>query len=105
MINLKLKNENRKDLLAYILLIAFAATIIAFVHKQGFLYGSQIDWINQHSVIPEYFRQKFYATGNLFPDFAMNLGAGQNIYTLSYYGMFNPIILISYLLPGVKMMD
>lgn len=103
MIKFILKNKSRKDLLAYILLISFAAIIIAFIYKPGFLYGSKIDWINQHSVIPEYFRQLFYSTGNIFPDFAMNLGAGQNIYNLSYYGLYNPIILISYLFPFIPM--
>ena len=85
------------------ILILFAALLMAFLCRGGFLYGSDTDWISQHSVLPEYLRQRFYQTGNFFPDFAMNLGGGQNIYYLSYYGLFNPIILISYLLPGVSM--
>ena len=98
-----LSTENRKELAAYFMLIAFAAMIIFLIYKDGFLYGSKIDWISQQSVIPEYFRQKFYETGNLFPDFAINLGGGQNIYNLSYYGLLSPIILISYLLPSIPM--
>ena len=35
--------------------------------------------------------------------FAFNLGAGENIYNLSYYGLLSPIILISYLLPFIPM--
>lgn len=73
-----------------------------FVLQYG-IFGSDLDWINQHSVLPDYFRQRFYETGQLFPDIAWNLGAGQNIYNFSYYGLFNPIIWISYLLPFVPM--
>ncbi len=73
-----------------------------FVLQYG-IFGSNLDWINQHSVLPDYFRQRFYDTGQLFPDIAWNLGAGQNIYNFSYYGLFNPIIWISYLLPFVPM--
>lgn len=73
-----------------------------FVLQYG-IFGSDLDWVNQHSVLPDYFRQRFYDTGQLFPDIAWNLGAGQNIYNFSYYGLFNPIIWISYLLPFVPM--
>lgn len=73
-----------------------------FVLQYGIL-GSDLDWVNQHSVLPDYFRQRFYDTGQLFPDITWNLGAGQNIYNFSYYGLFNPIIWISYLLPFVPM--
>jgi len=91
------------DTLAYITLILLALIMIAIIHKDGFLYGSTTDWISQISVFPDYFRQKFYETGNLLPDFVLNIGAGQNIYYFSYYGLLNPIILISYLLPSISM--
>jgi len=71
-----------------------------FGHK---LYGSTIDWNTQHYSLPEYFRMRFYDTGQLFPNFAMNLGAGQNIYNFSYYGLFSPYIWFAYLLPFVSM--
>ena len=73
-----------------------------FVLQYG-IFGSRVDWVSQHSVLPDYFRQRFYATGNLFPDIAWNLGGGQNIYNFSYYGLFSPVILFSYLLPFVPM--
>lgn len=69
------------------------------------VFGANVDWISQHSVLPEYFRQQFYSTGNLFPEFAANIGGGQNIYNFSYYGLYSPLILPSYLLPFVKMSD
>ena len=69
------------------------------------IFGAKVDWLSQHSVLPDYFRQQFYATGKLFPEFAANLGGGQNIYHFAYYGLYSPLILPSYLLPFVKMSD
>ena len=69
------------------------------------VFGSKVDWISQHSVLPDYFRQQFYNTGQLFPEFAANIGGGQNIYNFAYYGLYSPVVLISYFLPFVKMSD
>lgn len=68
-------------------------------------FASNSDWSSQHSVIPEQFRQQFYATGKLLCEFVPGLGGGQNVYYFSYYGLYNPVILPSYLLPFVKMGD
>ncbi len=93
----QIKNKN------IVILISFTLMVMAiFLFRNGFL-GAKIDWINQHTVFPDYFRNLFYSTGNLFPNYAANLGAGQNIYNFSYYGLFNPIILFSYLLPFIDM--
>lgn len=73
-----------------------------FVLEYG-VFGSSIDWISQHSTLADYFRKRFYATGNLFPDFAWNLGGGQNIYHFAYYGLLNPTVLLSYLFPFIPM--
>ena len=75
-----------------------------FVGRYG-IFGAKVDWLSQHSVLPDYFRQQFYVTGKLFPEFAANLGGGQNIYHFAYYGLYSPLILPSYLLPFVKMSD
>ena len=75
-----------------------------FVGRYG-IFGAKVDWLSQHSVLPDYFRQQFYATGKFFPEFAANLGGGQNIYHFAYYGLYSPLILPSYLLPIVKMSD
>lgn len=69
------------------------------------IFGSSVDWISQHSVFPEYFRQQFYDTGNIFPEFAAQIGGGQNIYHFAYYGLYNPLYLPAYVLPFVKMSD
>lgn len=69
------------------------------------MFGAKVDWISQHSVLPDYFRRQFYATGELFPEFAANIGGGQNIYKFSYYGLLSPAVVLSYLFPFVKMSD
>ena len=51
--------------------------------KGTYLFGSSTDWYAQHTSIPEYFRTLFYNTKDLLPDFAMNIGNGQNIYNFS----------------------
>ncbi|MBQ7835958.1 MAG: YfhO family protein [Clostridia bacterium] len=96
--------KKKSDLKYYITLTLFFIIQFLIITRFGqYLYGSTIDWDHQHYKIPEYFRTLFYSTGDLFPDFAPNLGAGQNIYNLSYYGLFNPVIMLSYLLPFVPM--
>lgn len=97
--------KNSKKAAPYLILAGMVIFFVScFVLRQG-VFGSKIDWLNQHSVIPDYFRQQFYDTGKLFPEFAANIGGGQNIYNFSYYGLYSPVILFSYLLPWVKMSD
>ncbi len=98
-----MKKNNKKDLLNIFFLTILFILIIIYILRDGTLYGSTLDWINQHSRIPEYFRTLFYETHNLFPDFAFNLGSGQNIYNFAYYGYLNPVIMLSYLLPFIPM--
>ncbi|MDD4718835.1 MAG: YfhO family protein [Bacilli bacterium] len=95
----------KKDYFYLLILGIVGLAIMFFIKGSNNLYGSETDWLSQHWVLPEYFRTLFYETGNLFPNYAPNLGAGQNIYNFSYYGLLNPIILVSYLLPFIKMVD
>ncbi len=89
----------------YLLLFVLAAVLCwLFVLRRG-VFGSAVDWISQHSVLPDYFRKQFYATGELFPEFAFHIGGGQNIYNFAYYGLYSPVILLSWLFPFVKMSD
>lgn len=78
---------------------------VSFLYIKGYFFGATVDWPTQHTMFPEYLRQQFYETKNLFPDFALSLGAGENIYNISYYGLYNPIIMISYLFPFIRMID
>ncbi len=100
-----LKNKNKKDFINLLILLAIFLILILVITRFKFMYGSTLDWQTQHYAFKEYFRNLFYETFNLFPSFAFNLGAGENIYNMSYYGFLSPITLISYFLPFIKMID
>ncbi len=87
---------------AFIMFTAFFCWLFVLSHG---VFGSKVDWISQHSVLPDYFRRMFYETGEFFPEFALHIGGGQNIYNFAYYGLYSPVVLPSYLLPFVKMAD
>lgn len=95
---------NNKDIYALGgIILSSAIIMIAFIIYRGSVYGSAMDWVSQHYPMPEYFRTLFYDTHKLFPSYAANIGAGESIYSLSYYGLYSPIIMLSYLLPFVPM--
>ena len=102
-INRKTSVLQKQDFLNLTFLSVLFILFVMFLTRHGEVYGSKTDWITQHAVFPEYFRSRFYQTGELFPNFAFNLGAGENIYNYAYYGLFSPVILLSYLLPSVPM--
>ncbi len=94
----------KKDILC-ITLLTISILVAIFILTIGKYYGDTNDWLNQHIMFPDYFRKLFYQTKNLFPEFAANIGAGQNIYNFSYYGFLSPVILPSYFMPWVSMID
>ncbi|MGM9834782.1 MAG: YfhO family protein [Bacilli bacterium] len=98
-----MKNLTKKDYLNIIVLSVLFLFFVIILSQFKYYYGSTLDWYEQHIAFPEYFRDLFYKTKNLFPDFAFNIGNGQNIYNFSYYGLLSPYILFSYLLPFVNM--
>ena len=98
-------NELKKDIFAIFIYILTFSVIYLILTTDNHLFASNVDFRTQHYLIPEYFRTLFYSTGNLFPDFAFNIGAGVNIYNLSYYGLFRPDVLIGCLIPSVAMKD
>ncbi len=100
-----LKNRYIKDILACFIIIISFIVLVYFLINDDFYYGSNVDWLQQHVPFVDYFRQLFYSTFDLFPDFAFNLGAGQNIYNFSYYGLLNPLIIISFFFPFIKTID
>lgn len=100
-----MKKVTLKDIKNILFLISSFIVFVFIIANFKYYYGSTVDWLQQHIAFPEYFRLLFYKTKNLFPDFALNIGAGQNIYNFSYYGLLSPVILISYLFPFVKMID
>ena len=100
-----MKKLNIKDFV-YVntLIILFLVFLLIFhLNNPDCYYGSTTDWLTQHVTIPEYLRNLFYQTKQLLPNFAPHLGGGVNIYYLSYYGLFSPIVLLSYLFPSISM--
>jgi len=93
----------KRDYINISIICSIILIFILVLFLSGYAFASEIDWSNQHYVIPEYFRSLFYQTGNLLPNFSLNLGMGQNIFYFSYYGLLSPIILISYLFPYIPM--
>lgn len=68
-------------------------------------FGSSMDYLTQHIIFPDYLREMFYKSGKIIPSFMTHIGAGENVFNIAYYGLLNPIILVSYLFPFVKMLD
>lgn len=100
----KIKIWTKKHKIELLLLLLVAVICSIFLLYYG-TFGTDVDWLNQHSVFPDYFRRRFYQTGQFFPSLALQLGGGENIYRNSYYGLYSPVYLLSYLLPFVKMSD
>lgn len=95
----------KRDIATISLICLLLLSIVFSIVGDDNIYGSVVDWASQHSVFPEYFRDLFYETDELIPSLAQNLGAAENIYYISYYGLLSPHILLSYLLPFVEMTD
>ena len=95
--------ERRADAVCCILLCLAAVWLTLTVRPEAALYGSEKDWLSQHIAFAEYFRDRYLRTGDFFPDFALELGGGQNIYHFSYYGLLSPYVLVSCLFPDIPM--
>lgn len=95
-----MKKQDFKNIL---ILLFIGISVILGIFLCGNMFGANMDFINQHTVIPEYFRGYFYEYKKLIPDIIYNLGLGENAFNFSYYGLLNPIILLSYLLPFISM--
>ena len=100
---MKKRRLDRKDYMILLALgVVFAAAVVGLTQFK-YAFGATLDWSDQHWAIPDYFRKLFYETGELFPNYAPHIGGGENIYVLSYYGLFSPVIMLSYLLPFMAM--
>ena len=98
------KVDKRDYTYVFIVIIVFLLILFSIVGIK-YVNGSTVDWNSQHWVFPEYFRNLYYKTKDIFPSFAFNIGSGQNIYNFSYYGLLSPMVLLSYLLPGIRMVS
>ena len=60
------KYTSYKKCIPYLILAGFTFFFCWwFVGRHG-IFGAKVDWLSQHSVLPDYFRQQFYATGRYF---------------------------------------
>ena len=84
--------------------VFLAVAVVVFVAERwgGTIAGSRIDWISQHAAFLGSFRERFWATHELLPQLALGSGAGQSIYYLAYYGLFNPLYQLSFAFPMVS---
>lgn len=81
----------------YISLLIFAYFVLDLLIAKGYS-----DYINQHTMFLDYIRKNFWTTGDLFPQWNMNYGLGQSFVIMFYYGMYNPFVLITYLMPSLN---
>lgn len=97
------KKYSKKDYYYNAFLIVIVLLFTLLLTRGKYFYGSTKDWEVQHYAFADYFRKLFYSNQKIFPQFALNLGCGENIYYFSYYGLFSPLILLSYLFPFISM--
>lgn len=86
---MKLIKKHWKIILLTIFFIAYGVVIIQT--KNNFI-------PKQYYIFCDYFRNLFYKTKNIFPNYGLN----NNLYNYSFFGFLSPIILISYLFPFIK---
>lgn len=96
-----MKRFTTKDYIYLIVSIISFILLVFLITDSTFLYASSsnIEYIKY----AESFRNLFYNTKELFPDFSLAINNGINLYNLVEYGFLSPITFISYLLPFVSM--
>ncbi|MCI1459446.1 MAG: DUF368 domain-containing protein [Solobacterium sp.] len=94
------KNDLHRSVIDQMFLIA---VIFLCQRAGGTLAGSRMDWFSQSTAIASWFRMRFYETHNFFPQFAASLGGGQNIWYFAYYGLYNPVYMLSWLFQKCSM--
>lgn len=105
-----MKKSNAKEkicgLASYAVLAVLTVAACWFFAGRYGVFGANMDWISQHSVFPGSISgSSFNQTGQFFPEYSREHRRPANIYNFSYYGLYNPIVLIAYLLPFMKMSD
>ena len=85
-------------------LILLFIILITAVMPDGYVYGSNTDWLSQHVTLAETIRNACLEQHTLLPSW-IGLGGGSNGYQFAYYGFLRPDILIGCLLPQIPMVD
>lgn len=97
----KLKNKLVYDLA---LITIVYVVIILLLNHFGFAIGNgdSSDFLSQHLKFFEYLRNNFWYSHDLFPQFNQSFGLGQSFVTMYYYGMYNPLLMLSYIIPLIN---
>lgn len=61
-----MNRQKFKQTIPYLILGMFTLFFCWFFCGRYGVFGSKVDWISQHSVLPDYFRQQFYNTDSYF---------------------------------------
>lgn len=85
------------------LILLFIILTIAVI-PDGYVYGSNTDWLSQHVALAETIRDTCLEQHTLLPSW-IRLGGGSNGYQFAYYGFLRPDILIGCLLPQIPMIN
>ncbi len=67
--------------------------------------GELNDYAAQHIKFIDFIRGNFFLYHDLFPQLMTNFGLGQSFATIYYYGMYNPIVLISFVFKNITTKD
>lgn len=102
----RVKEFLNKDIKDWQLYVLIALIYTGFLMAANVIFGLvpgiiSNDWFSQHLPFIEQIRYNFQVTGELFPQLNMNLGMFQSFTTLYYHGMYNPYILLSFLVPFI----
>ena len=85
-------------------LILIFIILTAVIIPDGYVYGSNTDWLSQHVTLAETIRSACLEQHTLLPSW-IGLGGGSSGYQFAYYGFLRPDILIGCLLPQVPMIN
>ncbi len=97
----KLKNKLFFDLT--LITVVYVIILLLLNHfKLEIGNGDSSDFLSQHLKFFEYLRNNFWYTHDLFPQFNQSFGLGQSFVGMYYYGMYNPLLLISYIIPLIN---
>lgn len=88
------------ELIAFTLIVI---SILVFLNLNKVTIGRlDSDFATQHIRLIDYLRNNFWATHDFFQQINFNLGGSQNMVSLYYYGLYNPLIMLSYLFPFIS---
>ena len=85
------------------LILIFIILTIAVI-PEGYVYGSNTDWLSQHVTLAETIRNTCLEQHTLLPSW-INLGGGSNGYQFAYYGFLRADILIGCVFPQIPMVN